>query len=122
MKPNFLVHSLWMISMLLASGLFTIEQDVDFEPTFTWETGDDGKKHRTNRQEVDQDGKPLWRLPLRVKLLKYGRTAREDAFVTISSVATPRVADIPPAADAVRLMTSSAAAKRGFPTSNTKED
>lgn len=107
--------------MLLASGLFTIEQDVDFEPVFTWETGDDGKKHRTNRQEVDQDGKPLWRLPLRVKLLKYGRTVREDAFVTISSVATPHVDDIPLITDAVRLMTSSAAAKRGFPTAK-KED
>lgn len=118
---GFYAHSLWILSLLLGSGLFSIEEDVEFEPVVVWETGDDGKNHPTNRQAVDKDGKPLWRLQLRAKVLKYGRVARVDASVTVPSVATLRVADIPPLADAVRLMTSSAPAKRGFPSSAAKE-
>lgn len=99
---GFYAHSLWILSLLLGSGLFTIEEGVEFEPVVVWETGDDGKNHPTNRQAVDKDGKPLWRLPLRAKVLRFGRVTRVDASVTVPSVATLHVADVPSVADAVQ--------------------
>lgn len=99
---GFYAHSLWILSLLLGSGLFTVEEGVEFEPVVVWETGDDGKNHPTNRQAVDKDGTPLWRLPVRAKVLKFGRVARVDASVTVPSVATLHVADIPSVEDAVQ--------------------
>lgn len=99
---DFKIGSMRQLALLLASGLFTIEEGVEFEPVVVWETGDDGKNHPTNRQAVDKDGKPLWRLPLRAKVLRYGRIARVDASVTVPSVATLHVTDIPSVADAMQ--------------------
>lgn len=99
---RFVVNSLWMLSLLLGSGVFSVEEGVDFEPVVIWETGEDGKNHPTNRQAVNNDGKPLWRLPLRAKVLRYGRIARADASATVPSVATLHVADIPSVADAMQ--------------------
>lgn len=94
---NYIVASIWMVSMLLNSGVFSVEDGVDFEPVPVWEPGADGKNHPTSRQAVGADGKPLWRLPLRAKVLRFGRVARVDASVTLASMATPHVADIPDA-------------------------
>ena len=91
-----------MLSLLLGSGVFSIEEGVDFEPVAVWEVGDDGKNHPTNRQAVDTAGTPLWRLPLRAKVLRYGRISRVDAAVTIPSISTLHVGDIPSVQDAVR--------------------
>lgn len=88
--------------MLLNSGVFSVEDGVDFEPVPVWEPGADGKNHPTSRQAVGADGKPLWRLPVRAKVLKFGRVARVDASVTVPSVATLHVADIPSIEDAVQ--------------------
>lgn len=99
---HFVVNSLWMLSLLLGSGVFSVEDGVDFEPVVVWEVGDDGKNRPTNRQAVDASGKPLWRLPLRAKILRFGRIARVDASVTVPSVATLHVADIPSVAEAVQ--------------------
>lgn len=99
---NYIVASIWMVSMLLNSGVFSVEDGVDFEPVPVWEPGADGKNHPTSRQAVGADGKPLWRLPVRAKVLKFGRVARVDASVTVPSVATLHVADIPSVEDAVQ--------------------
>lgn len=118
----FAVSNARLLALLLGCGIFSVEEGVDFEPVPVWVEGEDGKKHPTNRQAVDTAGTPLWRLPLRAKVLRFGRVTRVDASVTVPSVATLHVADIPSVADAARLMTGAAPAKRGFPTSNTKED
>lgn len=117
----FAVSNLHLLALLLGSEIFSVEEGVDFEPVPVWAEGEDGKNRPTGRQAVGPDGKPLWRLPLRAKVLRFGRVTRVDASVTVPSVATLHVADIPSVADAARLMTSSSPAKRGFPTSNEKE-
>lgn len=98
----FLAQSLWVVSLLLGSGLFSVEEGIDFEPVVVWQAGEDGKKRPTTRQAVDASGTPLWRLPVRAKVLKFGRVARVDASVTVPSVATLHVADIPSVEDAVQ--------------------
>lgn len=119
---DFKIESMGLLALLLGCGIFYVEKDVDFEPIPVWAEGEDGKKHPTNRQAVDTAGTPLWRLPLRAKVLRFGRVTRVDASVTVPSVATLHVADIPSVADAARLMTGAAPAKRGFPTPDAKED
>ena len=99
---DFKIGSMRQLALLLASGLFSIEEGIDFEPVPIWEPGADGKNHPTSRQAVGADGKPLWRLPLRAKVLRFGRVARVDASVTMPSVATPHVADSPSVEDAVQ--------------------
>lgn len=92
---GFSVPSLFMLSLLIGSGVFSIEEGVDFEPVPVWVEGEDGKNRPTNRQAVDTAGTPLWRLPLRAKVLRYGRISRVDASVTIPSISTLHVGDIP---------------------------
>lgn len=88
--------------MLPGSSVFSIEEGVDFEPVVVWQTGEDGKSRPTNRQAVDASGTPLWRLAMRAKVLKFGRVARVDASVTVPSMTTLHVGDIPSARDAVQ--------------------
>ena len=98
----FVVSNLRLLALLLGSEIFSVEEGVDFEPVPVWAEGEDGKNRPTNRQAVDAEGKPLWRLPLRAKVLRYGRIARVDASVTVPSVATLHVADVPALTEVLR--------------------
>ena len=90
------------LALLLGCGIFSVKEGVDFEPVPVWEEGADGKNRPIGRQAVDASGKPLWRLPLRAKVVRFGRVARVDASVTMPSVVTPHARDIPSVQDAVR--------------------
>ena len=98
----FAVSNTRLLALLLGCGIFSVEEGVDFEPVPVWAEGEDGKNRPTNRQAVDASGTPLWRLPLRAKVLRYGRITRVDASVTVPSMTTLHVDNIPSARDAVQ--------------------
>jgi len=61
------------------------------EPKLTWTENEDGRRIRSDVQEVDADGTPLWLVSTTRLTENYGRLSETVANVTVPSDERPKV-------------------------------
>lgn len=81
-----------MASMSLWLGpdsLLEMTASADWQPVPSWETGEDGKRRPSTRQQMTADGVPVWEIRTIAKIDLYGRPTEEFLTLRTASASKP---------------------------------